>query len=132
MRKIHGMGRDGERGEGSPVTPLSLSLSLSLSVCVCLCMSLPDIPEDEAQYWTRKLDHINTMGIHDEVGEAPLRSRRSVSHTRLPSLNSGVWAAGGCLVSGAVLRDDQRGLACCVGGFLYMKVLGFTLKRRRC
>ncbi|XP_062340313.1 protein unc-13 homolog B isoform X3 [Osmerus eperlanus] len=25
-----------------------------------------DIPEDEAQYWTRKLDHINTMGIHDE------------------------------------------------------------------
>ncbi|XP_045063946.1 protein unc-13 homolog B-like isoform X3 [Coregonus clupeaformis] len=25
-----------------------------------------DIPEDEAQYWTGKLDHINTMRIHDE------------------------------------------------------------------
>uniref|UniRef100_A0A665UKF0 Unc-13 homolog Ba (C. elegans) n=1 Tax=Echeneis naucrates TaxID=173247 RepID=A0A665UKF0_ECHNA len=26
-----------------------------------------DIPEDEAQYWTNKLDRINTMQIHDEV-----------------------------------------------------------------
>ncbi|KAF3851484.1 hypothetical protein F7725_013256 [Dissostichus mawsoni] len=26
-----------------------------------------DIPEDEAQYWTSKLDRINTMRIHDEV-----------------------------------------------------------------
>ncbi|KAK5851792.1 hypothetical protein PBY51_023319 [Eleginops maclovinus] len=25
-----------------------------------------DIPDDEAQYWTGKLDRINTMGIHDE------------------------------------------------------------------
>ncbi|XP_024917837.1 protein unc-13 homolog B [Cynoglossus semilaevis] len=25
-----------------------------------------DIPEDEAQYWTGKLEHINTMRIHDE------------------------------------------------------------------
>ncbi|CAB1332880.1 unnamed protein product [Coregonus sp. 'balchen'] len=34
-----------------------------------------DIPEDEAQYWTGKLDHINTMRIHDEDAEV---SRRSV------------------------------------------------------
>lgn len=27
----------------------------------------PDIPEDEAQYWTSKLARINTMHIHDEV-----------------------------------------------------------------
>lgn len=27
----------------------------------------PDIPEDEAQYWTSKLERINTMRIHDEV-----------------------------------------------------------------
>uniref|UniRef100_A0A3B3DUF4 Unc-13 homolog B n=1 Tax=Oryzias melastigma TaxID=30732 RepID=A0A3B3DUF4_ORYME len=26
-----------------------------------------DIPEDEAMYWTSKLERINTMGIHDEV-----------------------------------------------------------------
>lgn len=26
-----------------------------------------DIPEDEAQYWTSKLERINTMRIHDEV-----------------------------------------------------------------
>uniref|UniRef100_A0AAR2LU91 Unc-13 homolog Ba (C. elegans) n=1 Tax=Pygocentrus nattereri TaxID=42514 RepID=A0AAR2LU91_PYGNA len=26
-----------------------------------------DIPEDEAQYWTRKLERINAMRIHDEV-----------------------------------------------------------------
>uniref|UniRef100_A0A8C5NFH3 Unc-13 homolog B n=1 Tax=Gouania willdenowi TaxID=441366 RepID=A0A8C5NFH3_GOUWI len=26
-----------------------------------------DIPDDEAQYWTGKLERINTMGIHDEV-----------------------------------------------------------------
>lgn len=27
----------------------------------------PDIPDDEAQYWTGKLEQINTMTIHDEV-----------------------------------------------------------------
>uniref|UniRef100_A0A8D0D0F9 Unc-13 homolog Ba (C. elegans) n=1 Tax=Sander lucioperca TaxID=283035 RepID=A0A8D0D0F9_SANLU len=27
-----------------------------------------DIPEEEAQYWTSKLERINTMRIHDEVG----------------------------------------------------------------
>lgn len=26
-----------------------------------------DIPDDEAQYWTGKLERINTMRIHDEV-----------------------------------------------------------------
>uniref|UniRef100_A0A3P8RZL5 Unc-13 homolog B n=1 Tax=Amphiprion percula TaxID=161767 RepID=A0A3P8RZL5_AMPPE len=26
-----------------------------------------DIPDDEAQYWTGKLERINTMGMHDEV-----------------------------------------------------------------
>lgn len=30
-------------------------------------ISVPDIPDDEAQYWTGKLEHINTMRIHDEV-----------------------------------------------------------------
>lgn len=28
---------------------------------------VPDIPDDEAQYWTGKLEHINTLGIDDEV-----------------------------------------------------------------
>lgn len=27
----------------------------------------PDIPDDEAQYWTGKLERINTMRIDDEV-----------------------------------------------------------------
>ena len=27
----------------------------------------PDIPDDEAQYWTGKLERINSMGIDDEV-----------------------------------------------------------------
>uniref|UniRef100_A0A8C2ZNC2 Unc-13 homolog Ba (C. elegans) n=1 Tax=Cyclopterus lumpus TaxID=8103 RepID=A0A8C2ZNC2_CYCLU len=31
-----------------------------------------DIPEDEAQYWTGKLDRINTMRIHDEVSNSGL------------------------------------------------------------
>lgn len=28
---------------------------------------VPDIPDDEAQYWTGKLERINTMRIDDEV-----------------------------------------------------------------
>lgn len=35
------------------------------NVCFVNILS-PDIPEDEAQYWTGKLERIN-MGIHDEV-----------------------------------------------------------------
>ena len=35
-------------------------------VC-CTHVSIPDIPDDEAQYWTGKLERINTMRIHDEV-----------------------------------------------------------------
>uniref|UniRef100_A0A3B5BHH4 C2 domain-containing protein n=1 Tax=Stegastes partitus TaxID=144197 RepID=A0A3B5BHH4_9TELE len=31
-----------------------------------------DIPDDEAQYWTGKLERINTMGLHDEVKSRPL------------------------------------------------------------
>lgn len=34
---------------------------------VCVLPSLSDIPDDEAQYWTGKLDRINTMRIYDEV-----------------------------------------------------------------
>lgn len=26
-----------------------------------------EIPEDEARYWTGKLERINAMGVHDEV-----------------------------------------------------------------
>lgn len=33
----------------------------------CMHILVPDIPDDEAQYWTGKLKHINTMEIHDEV-----------------------------------------------------------------
>ena len=66
------------------------SLSLSLSVClfVCVCMSRLDIPEDEAQYWTRKLDHINTMGIHDEVGTSrdPVDSLHRTDTSASPEL----------------------------------------------
>lgn len=42
-----------------------------------------DIPEDEAQYWTGKLEHINTMRIHDEV-----RTRRTCvfTHTHTSGL----------------------------------------------
>lgn len=32
-----------------------------------VCILLLDIPDEEAQYWTGKLERINTMGIHDEV-----------------------------------------------------------------
>lgn len=32
-----------------------------------MCLSSPDIPENEAQYWTDKLEQINSMEIHDEV-----------------------------------------------------------------
>lgn len=32
-----------------------------------MCVFYVDIPDDEAEYWTGKLDRINTMGIHDEV-----------------------------------------------------------------
>uniref|UniRef100_A0A3Q1GAA1 Unc-13 homolog B n=1 Tax=Acanthochromis polyacanthus TaxID=80966 RepID=A0A3Q1GAA1_9TELE len=31
-----------------------------------------DIPDDEAQYWTGKLERINTMGMHDEVTDGLL------------------------------------------------------------
>ncbi|KAJ8414857.1 hypothetical protein AAFF_G00023800 [Aldrovandia affinis] len=41
-----------------------------------------DIPEDEAQYWTRKLERINTMRIHDEY---PLHDDH---RRRLPSVPS--------------------------------------------
>ncbi len=39
---------------------LSFPLIFVLSACA-------DIPDDEAQYWTKKLDRINSMRIHDEV-----------------------------------------------------------------
>lgn len=40
-------------------------------ICVFFLMHVfpLDIPDDEAQYWTGKLERINTMGIHDEVTE---------------------------------------------------------------
>lgn len=48
---------------------------LSFEKLLCLCMmvwidispSLTEIPEDEARYWSSKLERINTMRIHDEV-----------------------------------------------------------------
>uniref|UniRef100_A0A672IGF7 Unc-13 homolog Ba (C. elegans) n=1 Tax=Salarias fasciatus TaxID=181472 RepID=A0A672IGF7_SALFA len=38
-----------------------------------------DIPEDEAQYWTDKLERINTMPVHDEVKYLIKKSLISVS-----------------------------------------------------
>uniref|UniRef100_A0A096LQR4 C2 domain-containing protein n=1 Tax=Poecilia formosa TaxID=48698 RepID=A0A096LQR4_POEFO len=41
----------------------------------------PDIPEDEAEYWTSKLERINTMQIHDEYplpGEVQRRRMASM------------------------------------------------------
>ncbi|KAL0979850.1 hypothetical protein UPYG_G00190630 [Umbra pygmaea] len=39
-----------------------------------------DIPDDEAQYWTNKLDRINTMRIHDEYPlQEEVQRRRMVS-----------------------------------------------------
>ncbi|XP_072772129.1 protein unc-13 homolog B-like [Nerophis lumbriciformis] len=34
-----------------------------------------DIPEDEAQYWTRKLERINSMNIHDEFSLQDVQRR---------------------------------------------------------
>lgn len=48
----------------------------------CFSPTCPDIPEDEAQYWTSKLERINTMRIHDEV------SRRKVLTNLLPVTKS--------------------------------------------
>uniref|UniRef100_A0A672IF63 Unc-13 homolog Ba (C. elegans) n=1 Tax=Salarias fasciatus TaxID=181472 RepID=A0A672IF63_SALFA len=39
-----------------------------------------DIPEDEAQYWTDKLERINTMPVHDEVKYLIKKSLISVSY----------------------------------------------------
>lgn len=39
-------------------------------VLMCVHVLSLDIPDDEAQYWTGKLEQINTMGIHDEVKDA--------------------------------------------------------------
>lgn len=47
---------------------LSLLIFFTFNPCVSFVQSIrPDIPEDEAQYWTSKLERINTMRIHDEV-----------------------------------------------------------------
>uniref|UniRef100_A0A673HG39 Protein unc-13 homolog B-like n=1 Tax=Sinocyclocheilus rhinocerous TaxID=307959 RepID=A0A673HG39_9TELE len=42
-----------------------------------------DIPDDEAQYWTKKLEHINSMRIHDEYSLQDEAQRR-----QLPSVPS--------------------------------------------
>uniref|UniRef100_A0AAY4B0Q4 Unc-13 homolog Ba (C. elegans) n=1 Tax=Denticeps clupeoides TaxID=299321 RepID=A0AAY4B0Q4_9TELE len=42
-----------------------------------------EIPDDEAQYWTRKLERINTMRIHDEYPQQDEAQRR-----QLPSVPS--------------------------------------------
>lgn len=41
-------------------------MKLEVYIC-CMHIFVPDIPDDEAQYWTGKLERINRMGIHDEV-----------------------------------------------------------------
>lgn len=41
-------------------------MKLEVYIC-CMHIYVPDIPDDEAQYWTGKLERINRMGIHDEV-----------------------------------------------------------------
>lgn len=66
----------------NPVFIPETSINTRLSVCLSqsyiaflyhhvdflhFLLSRPDIPDDEAQYWTSKLDRINTMQIHDEV-----------------------------------------------------------------
>lgn len=43
-----------------------MQLTSHPTLCVCTPL-LSDIPDDEAQYWTGKLDCINTMRIYDEV-----------------------------------------------------------------
>ncbi|XP_041957557.1 protein unc-13 homolog B-like [Alosa sapidissima] len=42
-----------------------------------------DIPDDEAQYWTKKLERINTMRVHDEYPQQDEAQRR-----QLPSVPS--------------------------------------------
>lgn len=49
-------------------SPLHFFPSFSLKLLNLSVQTIcPDIPEDEAQYWTSKLERINTMRIHDEV-----------------------------------------------------------------
>ncbi|XP_061762026.1 uncharacterized protein LOC133556278 isoform X5 [Nerophis ophidion] len=51
-----------------------------------------DIPEDEAQYWTHKLERINSMNIHDEF------SLQDVQRRQMPSAPSQccTWTYFGC------------------------------------
>uniref|UniRef100_A0A8C7TKI2 Unc-13 homolog B n=1 Tax=Oncorhynchus mykiss TaxID=8022 RepID=A0A8C7TKI2_ONCMY len=56
-----------------------------------------DIPDDEAQYWTGKLDRINTMRIHDEV--------RPTQHAR--SLEVILWSLSFCPSPFTALDDHD-------------------------
>jgi len=38
-----------------------------------------EIPEDEARYWTGKLERINAMGIHDEVRPVHVQQNNSMT-----------------------------------------------------
>lgn len=40
---------------------------MSRLLCSLYAFLILDIPDDEAQYWTGKLERINTMEIDDEV-----------------------------------------------------------------
>ncbi len=46
-----------------------------------------EIPEDEARYWTGKLERINAMDIHDEV--RPVHVQLNYS---MPSIFQYMWA----------------------------------------
>lgn len=59
--------------KGSPPSCVCVSLTSvqpflkKIAMLILFTFSRPDIPDDEAQYWTSKLERINTMQIHDEV-----------------------------------------------------------------
>lgn len=46
---------------------LKISIDFLSSLFLYYLFACADIPDDEAQYWTKKLERINSMRIHDEV-----------------------------------------------------------------
>lgn len=74
---------------------------------------LADIPDDEAQYWTGKLERINTMSIDDEVTESTQMQRLSWLNTLVASaVDSYIFLFPLCVSCPAQfqLQDDSHPL----------------------
>ncbi len=51
---------------------------MSWTATFMISMTFAEIPEDEARYWTGKLERINAMGIHDEVRHVHVQLNNSM------------------------------------------------------